>query len=93
MSLKVDMSKAYDGVELDYLELTMKVLSFPQRLVSLIMHCVKKASFLVIVNGEESEGPIFLSRGLRQRDPLSPYLFLLCTDGLISLLKKVALKQ
>ncbi|XP_042974662.1 uncharacterized protein LOC122306298 [Carya illinoinensis] len=42
---------------------------------------------MILSNGEP-KGPIIPSRGLSQGDPLSPHLFLLCTEGLISLLKK-----
>lgn len=56
----------------------------------LVMQCVTSTSFIVLVNGTP-RGPIILSRGLRQGVPLSPYLFLLCTESLVSLLKKSAL--
>lgn len=46
---------------------------------------MKKTSFLALVN-VVPKGPIVLSRGLRQGDPLSPYIFLLCTEGLANLL-------
>lgn len=45
------------------------------------------ASFFILVNGLP-RGHFVSSRWLRQEDPLSPYLFLLCTEGLISLLNK-----
>ncbi|XP_041004081.1 uncharacterized protein LOC121249435 [Juglans microcarpa x Juglans regia] len=89
MSLKLDMSKAYDRVERDFLEVIMLKLGFARSFVKLIMQCISTVSFSVLVNGLQI-GPIFPSRGIRQGDPLSPYLFLLCTKGLTSLLKTAA---
>ncbi|KAL0011890.1 hypothetical protein SO802_006998 [Lithocarpus litseifolius] len=53
------------------------------------MVCVKTITYSILVNGEP-KGLIHPSRGLRQRDPLSPFLFLLCTEGLHGLIKKAA---
>ena len=52
------------------------------------MVCVKTVTYSILVNGEP-KGFTHPSRGLRQRDPLSPFLFLLCTKGLHGLIKKV----
>ena len=52
---------------------------------------VKTVSYFVLVN-EESCGRIFPTRGIRQRNPLSPFLFLLCTEGLNGLIKKADLQ-
>lgn len=90
MSLKLDMSKAYDRVEWDYLEKTFVIMGFTSRMIFLIMQCVQSTSFSILVNGVP-KCPITPSRGLRQGDPLSPYIFLLCTEGLISLLKNSTL--
>ena len=50
------------------------------------------ATYLVLINGKP-KGYITSSRGIKQGDPLSPYLFLLCVEGLFSLIRKAMERQ
>ena len=60
---------------------------FPKLWIERVMRCVSTPSFSECVNGKEY-GTILPTRGLRQGDPLSPYLFLLCAEGFSALLAK-----
>lgn len=64
----------------------MLQMGFSRDWVGLIMKCISTTSYVVNING--MSGRIFQpSRGLRQRDPLSPFLFLICTKGLSALMR------
>ena len=89
MAMKLDMSKAYDRVEWKYLEQIMIRMGFAKRWVALMMECISTVSYLILINGNPTQ-IIHPTRGIRQGDPLSLYLFLFCTEGLHSLLQHSA---
>ena len=84
---KLDLSKAYDRVDWGFLEKVLLRLGFQSSWVQWVMSCVTTVRYSVCLNGVplESFQP---SRGLRQGDPLSLYLFLFVADALSYALQK-----
>lgn len=89
VALKLDVSKAYDRVNWSFLKKQMQQMGFSTKWISWVMLCVSTVAYSVIFNGDHI-GLICVKCGLRQGDPLSPYLFLLCVEGLSYAINKSA---
>ena len=86
-AMKLDISKAYNRVEWAFLRKIVLRLGLSEQWVDLAMETVCTTSYSILINGEP-KGFITSSHCIRQSDPLSPYLFLLCAEGLSFMLQK-----
>ncbi|XP_056688698.1 uncharacterized protein [Spinacia oleracea] len=87
MALKLDITKAYDSIEWDFVRETLLFFNFPPNLISLIMSCISTPSISILWNGEICNA-FKPSRGIRQGDPLSSYIFVLCLDRLSTIIEQ-----
>lgn len=87
MALKIDISKDFDKVHWNYLFKVMAQMGFHQKWISWMKLCRETTHYSMMVNGDSIEH-ISIWRELMQGDPLSPYIFIICTKGLYYLLKE-----
>ena len=86
-AFKVDIQKAYDTVDWNFLRMILQGFGFHDKMVLWIMECVTSTSYSININGSIH---VFFKgkRGLRQGDPLSPYLFTLVMEVLTLMLQR-----
>ena len=87
MALKLDLEKAYDLIEWDFIEKMLKQLNFNDKWINWVMTCISSVNFSVLVN--DTPGKTFKpTRGIRQGDPLAPYIFVLAMEFLARSLQR-----
>ena len=84
---KLDIEKAYDSISLEFLYQVLGRMGFGSRWLTWIKWCISTASFSILINGS-STGFFPSSRGLRQGDPLSPYLFVIGMEALSCMINR-----
>lgn len=91
-AMKIDIAKAFDSVQWEFLLNTLQALNLPQRFIHWIRLCITTASFSVQVNGELA-GFFRSNRGLGQGCSLSLYLFVICMNVLSRMSDKAAIER
>lgn len=79
VAIKIDLEKAYDCLNWDFTKETLEDIGLPSHSEQLIWSCISTSKMRVLWNGETLE-EFTPSRGIRQGDPISPYLFVLCIE-------------
>ncbi|XP_039158524.1 uncharacterized protein LOC120288534 [Eucalyptus grandis] len=85
--IKVNFTKAYDTVSWEFIEVCLQAFGFPQIFVDRIMICIRSPKFSICLNGE-LHGFFASGRGIRQGDPMSPYIFTLVMEVFTGLLDR-----
>ncbi|XP_070029929.1 uncharacterized protein [Nicotiana sylvestris] len=94
-TIKLDLQKAYEFVEWLYIRQVMEEMGFPQLFFSWIMECIQTVNYSIIVSREPTT-PFNAAKGLRQGDPISPFLFAIVMEFLsknLNYLKEVSRLQ
>lgn len=79
--LKLDLAKAFDRIEWNFIVSALRRLGFNEHFIKLMYNCISTTNISVLINGEPS--PVFFpQRGIRQGCPLSPYLFIIAINEL-----------
>ena len=85
MAIKVDLEKAYDRLSWSFIQDTLRDVGIPENLVEVICWCITSSSMQILWNGGASS-KFTPTHGIRQGDPISPYIFVLCIEKLSQLI-------
>ncbi|XP_040869025.1 secreted RxLR effector protein 78-like [Glycine max] len=92
MVFKLDFEKAYDLVSWGFLNYMMMKMGFCERWRKWIHGCLSSATISMLINGSTTR-EFVPERGLRQGDPLAPFLFNIAAEGLTGLMRTAVSKN
>ena len=92
MVFKLDFEKAYDSVSWGFLNYMMMRMGFCERWRKWIHGCLSSATISILINGSTTR-EFVPERGLRQGDPLAPFLFNIAAEGLTGLMRTTVSKN
>ncbi|XP_028786509.1 uncharacterized protein LOC114742412 [Neltuma alba] len=87
MAIKIDLEKAYDRVNWNFLINCLNEMQIPTHVTQIISHCISLAKMQLLWNGEKTE-EFKPTRGVQQGDPISPYLFVICMEKLAQMIQE-----
>jgi len=90
--IKVDYEKAYDSVSWEFLYYMMVRLGFCARWIAWIKECLESSTMSILVNGSPTK-ELCPKKGLRQGDPMAPFLFLIVVEGLAGMVRQAVKKN
>nr|XP_009761796.1 PREDICTED: uncharacterized protein LOC104213930 [Nicotiana sylvestris] len=90
--IKIDLRKAYDTAEWEFVQEMMYTLNFPSKFIKWTMTCITTTKYSITLNGG-LYGNIEDKRGLRQEDPISPLIFVICMEYFTCIMKHVTTLQ
>lgn len=85
--LKIDLQKAFDTISWSFIERILPLYNLPQLYIKILLSCLRNVNYTPIINGKKSQSFV-LTRGIRQGDPLSLYLFILAMESLTKIINK-----
>ncbi|XP_062085745.1 uncharacterized protein LOC133791852 [Humulus lupulus] len=89
---KIDLSKAYDMLDWNFLEDILIEFRFPAKFIKWVMDCLKDPTYLLLMNGKV-QGEFRGRKGLRQGDPISPLLFVLAMEYCTRLFQQASMNK
>lgn len=92
VALKLDINKAYDRMDSDYLKGVTVKMVFSEKWIEWMSLCIESVDYSILVNNEMG-GPIIPDRGPCQGDPLPPHLFIIGAEGLSALIRDAEERQ